>query len=159
LPSPPLIDPTAFDVSRVLFGPDRIREVNPQRDEFEMLSGILRCSPDDDLCVGFRDVRGDEFWARGHLPGRPIFPGVLLIEAAAQLCTFFWGMRTPPPQGHFFGFAGVDEVRFRGVVAPPCRLVFAARLTAARSRYAQWDTQAFVGAERVFEGKVFGVVV
>ena len=159
MPSPPLLDPSTLDTGRVLLGPEKIRAVNPQRFEMEMLSGILRYSGDDPLCVGFKDLRLDDFWTRGHLPGRPLLPGVLMIEAAAQLAGFLSAMRAPPPAGRFWGFGGLDAVRFRGVVVPPCRLFVAASLSALRSTIAVCDAQAFVGAKMVFEGRVLGALV
>ncbi|MCI0586800.1 MAG: beta-hydroxyacyl-ACP dehydratase [Planctomycetes bacterium] len=159
MPATPLIDPARFEDAPVLFGPDRIRQVNPHRFEFELLSGVLHYAEGDDLFVGYHDVRSDAYWMRGHIPGRPILPGVLMIEAAAQLCTFFWGMRRKPVQEKFYAFGGVDEVRFRGAVLPPCRLLLAARVLNMRSQAARWETQAFVGDELVFEGKIFGTAI
>ena len=66
--------------------------------------------------AGYRDVRDDEFWVRGHIPGRPIFPGVLMIETAAQLVGYY-AMSKMPSQG-FLGFGGVEDVKFRGTVVP-----------------------------------------
>ncbi|HKB15627.1 MAG TPA: beta-hydroxyacyl-ACP dehydratase [Planctomycetota bacterium] len=157
--APPLIEPARFEGAPVLFGPERIQEFNPQRFEFALLSGILHYADDDDLCVGFHDVRADAFWTRGHIPGRPIFPGVLIVEAVAQLCTCFWGLRKKPSRENFYGFGWVDEVRFRGTVVPPCRLLLVASVLQMRTAAARWETQAFVGGERVFEGKIFGALV
>jgi len=157
--SPPIVEPARFENAPILFGPDRIRAVNPQRFELELLHGVLHYDEGDDLCVGFSEVRADAFWARGHLPGRPLFPGVLMLEAAAQLCIFFKSMREPAPAGHFYAFGGVDDVRFRGAVVPPCRLLLAIRTLQNRPAIGRWDAQAFVGGEIVFEGKILGVLV
>jgi 3-hydroxyacyl-[acyl-carrier-protein] dehydratase len=156
---PSLIDPAPFASAPVVFGPEKIREINPQRFEFLMLSGILEYSPEENRCVGFKDVGEDEFWVRGHLPGRPLFPGVLIIEAAAQLCTFFWTMRVPCSPGTFYGFGGVDRVRFRGEVVPPCRLLLATELESGRGKVWIWNTQGFVEDRRVFEGRIIGVEI
>ena len=52
----------------------------------EQLDGHRPPRPEQHLVVGYKDVRADEFWVRGHMPGNPLLPGVLMCEAAAQLC-------------------------------------------------------------------------
>ena len=68
-----------------------------------------------DRIVGFKDIRDDEFWVAGHIPGRPLFPGVLMIETAAQLASFytkkFVGWKG------FVGFGAVENCRFRAQVS------------------------------------------
>src|SRR4051812_26554446 len=109
MPSAPLLDLDTLDLDHVEYGIDEIRKCNPQRFEMEQLSGIIRLLPAERAVVAFRDVRADEFWVRGHIPGRPLFPGVLMLEAAAQMSSFVIHHVLHDPR--FLGFGGVEDVR------------------------------------------------
>jgi len=80
--SKPLFDLAWIDTSTVIADKGAIYKVNPHRFEFQQLDGIYMCDVQSNRIVGYRDVRANEFWVRGHIPGRPIFPGVLMIETA-----------------------------------------------------------------------------
>jgi 3-hydroxyacyl-[acyl-carrier-protein] dehydratase len=153
-----------FDVSddqlnfdRPLANLDQIRLLNQQRFEMEQLTGILYSNPADHSVIGFKDVRDDEFWVRGHMPGFPLLPGVLMCEAAAQLAS--WHAVTHRVLGgDFIGFGGMDTVRFRGPVFPGDRLVIWAKLSRLRKgRRAEFEFQGFVGDRMVFDGCLVGV--
>ena len=75
----------AIDPDHVAYDLDAIRETIPQRFEMEQLTAIHHFDRENQVVVGSRQIGENEWWARGHIPGRPIFPGVLTIEAAAQL--------------------------------------------------------------------------
>ncbi|MFQ5844917.1 MAG: 3-hydroxyacyl-ACP dehydratase FabZ family protein, partial [Planctomycetota bacterium] len=122
MPPPRLLDLAPLDLGRVLYGPDEIARRNPHRHEMALLTHILRYEPEEGYIVGDSLVPEDAFWVRGHVPGRPLLPGVLMIETAAQLCSFYWRETFPDLSG-FFGFGGIDAARFRGTVAPGDRLV------------------------------------
>ncbi len=151
-----LVDLSGIDVTKVAYPIEEIRRYNPQRFEMEQLSYIAAT----DLCEGFtlavRNVGADEFWCRGHIPGRPIFPGVLMCEAAAQVCSFHYHKAAPEDE-RFFGFGGLDAVKFRGEVKPGDTLVIIAKMTELRSRRAVFDTQALVADRIVFEGRITGM--
>ena len=156
MPPPLHLDPSGLDFSRVLAGPDDIRRVNPQRFEMEQLSAIVHIDREQHLVVGYKDVRADEFWVRGHMPGYPLLPGVLMCEAAAQLVSFYIihiGFRT----GDFIGFGGMEEVRFRGLVRPGDRLVLMGKGLRVHRRQARFHCQGFVGPTMVFHGEIIGV--
>ena len=89
MPPEAIFDVTTVDLSRVLANREAIRAVNPQRFELEQLDAIVLIEPPQNLIVGYKDVRPDEFWVRGHFPNGPLLPGVLMCEAAAQLCSYF----------------------------------------------------------------------
>ena len=65
-------------------------------------------------------MRDDEFWVPGHIPGRPLLPGVLMIEAGAQLASFYTA-KFVGWKG-FIGFGGADDIRFRQPVTPGSRM-------------------------------------
>jgi 3-hydroxyacyl-[acyl-carrier-protein] dehydratase len=152
-----MTDLGAIDLTRSIRTREEIRARLPQRHEMEQLDAVHHLDAERGLAVGSRDVGEDEWWVRGHIPGRPIFPGVLMIESAAQLAT--WLSRELKEDDRFMGFGGLDKVRFRGAVEPGSRLVLIARLKAARTRMSVFDCQGVVDGRLVFEGTVTGVFV
>jgi 3-hydroxyacyl-[acyl-carrier-protein] dehydratase len=153
----PIVDPGAIDCERVLAGRDAIREWVPQRHEFEMLDGILHFDAKEMVGVAFKEISPSDFWVRGHIPGQPLFPGVLMIESAGQLCCYVFCVAHA--ERRFFAFGGVDAVRFRGTVEPGDRLLLMARAKKMRSNLAIFDTQGFVEGKLVFEAVITGMVL
>lgn len=147
----------AFDFARPLFGIEQIRAINPHRHEFEMLSGIVHLDPPRHAIVGFKDMRADDFWARGHMPGFPLFPGVLMVEAGAQLCGFYYSQQKIGPPGILLGLAGIEEGRFVRQVRPGERLVIVGNAVKMHRRLAKFAAVGYVGAEKAFEVVVAGV--
>ncbi|MEQ9454114.1 MAG: 3-hydroxyacyl-ACP dehydratase FabZ family protein [Phycisphaeraceae bacterium] len=146
----PDLDPPvpALDVAQ-------IEAINPHRGIMRLLDKVVYKTPELDRMVAIKDIGDDEFWVPGHIPGRPIFPGVLMIEAAAQVSSLLYLMRTPDVK--FMGFVGVDDLRFRGQVVPGDRLVILALEVEFRRRRSICDVQGVVGDKVVFEGRVTGM--
>lgn len=157
MPPPVILDPAALNFSQLVADTHEIQRLNRQRHEFAMLDGVVHFDEETRLFAGYHDVRPDAWWVRGHIPGRPLFPGVLMIEVAAQLASFV----THKAMKHdaFIGFAGVDGVKFRGAVEPPCRFVVVGRATELRPRRTVCVTQGFVGSTMVFEASITGMIV
>jgi 3-hydroxyacyl-[acyl-carrier-protein] dehydratase len=131
-----------------------------QAGRFRLLDGIVRFDPaSDDPIVGFKDVHADEWWASDHIPGRPIFPGALQIEAAAQLCTYDFMHRRPDIEGRFVGFGGLNDTRFRGIVEPGMRMVLAGKVERVRHTMFTYLAQGFVADKLVFETEIMGLVL
>jgi len=155
---PPLLhlDPGSVDCSRVVADQQAIRRVNPQRFEMEQLTAIVLMDEQHHIIVGYKDVRADEFWVRGHMPDYPLMPGVVLCEAAAQLCSYYTFKRGLL-QGDFIGFGGMENVRFRSVVRPGDRLVLIGKAIKLHHRQTVFNVQGFVGSTMVFHADIIGV--
>ncbi|MEO6711467.1 MAG: hypothetical protein ABI054_14035 [Planctomycetota bacterium] len=156
---PSLVDVDALDLTRVLHGKDLIRRYCKQRGRLEMLDGIVHEDAATGLIIGYHDIRADAWWASDHIPGRPIFPGVLQAEGAAQLCSFDFLRRHPENEGKFIGFAGLNETRFRGLVEPGVRLYWVGKEHRVRSTVFTYKAEGFVGKTLVFETEVMGTVL
>ena len=157
MPAEPIVPRDRWNLDRVLFGPEEIRAVNRQRFEMEHLDCISHLDAEAQEIVGWKQVREDEFWVRGHIPGRPILPGVIQLESLAQLTSFYIG-KTVPDIG-FIGFGGVDAVKFRQTVVPGQRVVLLGKGVTIRSRIAVFDTQGWVDDKLVIEARITGVKV
>lgn len=156
MPPQLLADLAQYDLETLEYGPEQIREHNPHRHEMELLDGVIAFRPDDGIIVGLHRCREDAFWARGHIPGRPLFPGVLMIEAAAQMCSFYWRVAFPDID-KFFGFGGIENTRFRGMVTPGQNLVMVGKSIQIKPRRAVFDVQGFVGGSMAFETRIIGM--
>src|SRR5437660_1113368 len=148
-PPTPHLDPAALDLTRVLADRAAIRAANPQRFEMEQLDAVVLFDAERKLLVGYKDVRADEFWVRGHMPGLPLLPGVLMCEAAAQLCSYYAVTQKVIAPGSIMGFGGLDDVRFRAAVTPGDRLVLVAKGVRLHRRRSTFDVQGFVGGDMV----------
>jgi 3-hydroxyacyl-[acyl-carrier-protein] dehydratase len=159
MPAPPIYDYTKFDFDKPIFTIDDIRRINPQRNEMEQLSAVVYVDREKNGIIGYKDVTTHEFWTQGHMPGYPIMPGVILCECAAQVASFY-ARKFNILAGDFLGFGGMDDVRFRSPVVPPCRLILVAQLTAQRpGRRAEFAFQGFVKDRMVFNGTMIGVPI
>ncbi|KAF0242457.1 MAG: 3R-hydroxymyristoyl ACP [Planctomycetota bacterium] len=152
-----LVDLSRVDFSKVVIGIEQIRAVNAHRYEFEMLDGIYYLNAEDRSAVGFKKTSMNDFWVRGHIPGRPLMPGVLIAEAAGQLCSYVYRTVINKRPGIFLGFAGLENVKFRGMVQPGETVILIAKAREERHRRIVCDTQALAGDKLVFEGEVVGM--
>ncbi len=155
---PAILDISTVDLTRVLADKAKLRTVLPQRFEMEQIDAIVVCNREEGIVIGYKDVSGDEFWAKGHMPGMPIFPGVLICESAAQICSFH-ALTETVIGGDFVAFGGMENVRFRAMVRPGDRLVMVAKAGKINRRQMNYAVQGFVGQTLVFHGDIIGMAV
>lgn len=156
MPPPFILDPQLFPET-IVEDIEGLRKHNPQRFEMEQLTAITLVDTERQLVVGYKDVKADEFWVRGHMPGEPLLPGVLMCEAGAQLCAWFCSYVGLVGEGHFIAFGGMDDVRFRGMVRPGQRLWFVGKTEKLRPRRMVFQVQGFVEGSMVFHSQILGI--
>ena len=154
-----LFDLANIDLTQVSITPDGVADMTPQTGHMRQLDYVIWMSEDSTSGLGVKTVHDDEFWVDGHIPGRPLMPGVLMIEAAAQLCSLLHKCAHPIKEPHFLGFTRCDEVAFRGQVIPGDTLYLLARELSFRPRRFVSAAQAFVGNRLVFEATITGMVL
>jgi 3-hydroxyacyl-[acyl-carrier-protein] dehydratase len=154
---PLLLEFSEYDLNNVVSDIEVIRRYNPQRFEMEQLTAIVFEDPARQICVGYKDLKHDEFWTRGHMPGMPLMPGVIMCEAAAQLSSYYT-VKNKLMEG-MIGFGGMEEIRFRGVVRPGDRLVIVCHLLKARRSIVTCEFQCFVDQNLVCEGQIMGIAL
>lgn len=161
MPPPLLIDTSAIDLDRVEFDRQRIYEILPHRHEFQLLDGVCYLNGPRQELIAYCDVRVDAWWVRAHIPGRPLMPGVLMLEAAAQTASVgvaVLDIRDFNSRG-FLGFGGVDGCKFRDAVVPPARLYILCKGVENRARRIVSVTQGLVNGRIVFEATITGIAM
>ena len=155
----PWVEHGSLDFSKLLTDQEGIKEVLPHRNAMLLLDGILRFDVKEKggFIVGFKEARSDEFWADGHFPGNPVLPGVVMIEASAQLALYAWKSVVDSVRDRLVVFAGIDNVRFRGMVRPGEKVVLMARSDEFGRRGARMEIQGMVDGKVVFEGDIFAI--
>ncbi len=156
MPPPFHLNPAELNLDTVIADKETIRKVNPQRFEMEQLDAICLLDSEKQIIIGYKDVHADEFWTRGHFPGEPLMPGVLMCEAAAQLASYYI-ISQNIITGAVVGFGGLEEVRFRGPVKPGDRLVLVGKAKRLRRLQTVFDVQGIVKENMVFHGNIMGV--
>jgi len=162
MPPPLLFDLSQIDLAaEPLFDKEAVCKVNPQRFEMQQLDGILWCDKEKSQILGYKEVTDKEFWVRGHIPGRPLMPGVIMIEAAAQLSSFF--LKEVFKEPGFIGFAGIGEAKFRSVIEPGNRLYLLGQIIKykrrGRSTHVETRIQGVVNDAMAFEAVVAGMQI
>jgi 3-hydroxyacyl-[acyl-carrier-protein] dehydratase len=153
----PFVDLSTIDLTQVIADHDAIYSVLPHRYEFAQLDAVIHLDKVNHIGIARREVRADEFWVRGHIPGRPILPGVLMIETAAQLASYMAAVLGDTDK--FIGFARVDDVCFRGAVSPPATLYFLMKMVEHRPRRIVGEAQAILDGKLIFEARITGMPI
>ena len=146
-----------LDLSRVAFDAKALDHDLPQVGHLRMCDAVLWHNEDFTQGVGRKDVRHDEFWVPCHIPGRPLLPGVLMIEATAQMASFL-NTKSGRVKG-FLGFTRCDDVSFRGQVVPGDTLYLLAKMLDCNRRRFISHCQGVVNGKLVFDGKITGMTL
>jgi len=153
----PLIDLSTIDLTNIVISADKVGEMNLQAGDMRQLDHIAHVSDDKLTAVGVKKVGKNEFWVAGHIPGRPIYPGVLMIEAAAQISSILYHINAEV--NHFMGFTRCDNCSFRGQVLPGDTLALVSIIRKFQRRRFVCDAQGYVDGKFIFEVQITGMMI
>jgi len=132
------------------FGRDAIESILPHRDPFLLLDEVLELEAGRRV-VARREVRAEDPWFAGHFPGRPVMPGVLIVEAMAQAGAVAV-LIEEQNRGKIAFFAGIDDCRFKRVVSPGEALTLTCEIDTVRGPIGRGKATAHVGGELAARG-------
>jgi 3-hydroxyacyl-[acyl-carrier-protein] dehydratase len=132
------------------FGREGIEKIIPHRDPFLFLNEVLELEPGARVVARIRG-RDDEWFFPGHFPGRPIMPGVIIVEALAQAGAVAV-LSEEENRGKLALFAGIDGVRFKRIVSPGDELLLTCEVESVRGSIGRGKARATVDGELAVRG-------
>lgn len=131
-----------------------IMKLLPHRYPFIMVDRILTIDPGKEI-TGLKNVTINEPFFQGHFPGRPVMPGVLILEGMAQVGGVLAFYASPEAIGQkLLFFAGIDKARFRKPVVPGDQLILKLELVWQKRTIMKMDGKAFVDGNLVAEAEL-----
>jgi 3-hydroxyacyl-[acyl-carrier-protein] dehydratase len=134
----------------ITLGRHEIEAILPHREPFLLIDEVLELEPGERV-VARKRVRDDEWYLRGHFPGRPVMPGVLIVEAMAQTGAVAV-LAEEENRGRIALFAGIDDTRFKRIVEPGDELELECTLEQVRGPIGKGKARATVGGELAARG-------
>jgi len=148
-----------FDLTQdPLYTIQDIEKMLPHRYPFLLVDKIL--SLHEDSIVGVKNITANEPMFTGHFPGNPIFPGVLQIEAMAQVGGIFALSKVEEPHLYTTYFMKIDKVRFKSKIVPGDTVVFELKLMSPiRRGLVEMSGTAYVNGKAVMEAEMLAQIV
>ena len=143
-------------MAQTTLGREQIEAILPHRDPFLLIDEVVELEPGERV-VARKHVRGDEWWFAGHFPGRPVMPGVLIVEAMAQTGAVAV-LSQEENRGRIAFFGGIDNVRFKRIVEPGDELELECRLEAVRGPIGKGKATAKVDGKLAARGTLIFAV-
>jgi len=146
------------DTNKTEFNTEEILEILPQRYPFVMIDRIINFTPSE-KCTAIKNVSVNEPYFQGHFPGRPIMPGVMILESMAQAGSFLvlYDLEDPLAKGMFF--SGVEKSKFRKPIVPGDQIVLKMKLLKFRLGTVKIQGEAYVDNKLVAEAILLASLV
>ena len=140
-----------------MLGKEEIEKIIPQRDPFLMIDEVEEFVPGES-CIGYKNVREDEWYFKGHFPGNPIMPGVLMVEALAQAgAVAILSMEENKGKNALFG--GIEKMKFKKMVVPGDRLKLEVKIIKRKGPIGVGEAIASVDGNVAAKGELTFAVV
>lgn len=131
---------------------EQIEAIIPQRDPFLMIDEVEEYNPGE-YCIGYKNVTGDEYFFKGHFPGNPIMPGVLITESLAQAGAVAI-LSLEENKGKNALFAGIDKMKFKKMVVPGDKLKLEVRIIKRKGPIGVGEAIATVDGKLAAKGEL-----
>ncbi len=152
-----IFDASGIDLSSRLMDKDAIERWIPHRGHMSLLDGVVWLAEDKSRIVGIKHNRVDEFWVPGHFPDVPIFPGVLMVEAAAQLMSTQYNMKVGNNRTGIF--TRIENCAFRQSVSVGDDLYILVQERKFGARRFQGEVQGWVNGKVAFDARLSGIIM
>ncbi len=136
---------------------EEIKNIIPQREPFLMIDEVEEYIPGES-CTAYKYVNEDEYYFKGHFPGSPIMPGVLMVEALAQTgAVAILSMEENKGKNALFG--GIDKLKFKKMVTPGDKLKLEVKIIKKKGPIGIGEAIATVGGKVAVKGELTFVIV
>jgi 3-hydroxyacyl-[acyl-carrier-protein] dehydratase len=152
-----LFDLGAIDLAQRLHDRAHIATLNAHRGDMALLDHIIWISPDFRQSVALKVAKPNEFWVPGHFPGKPMYPGVLMVESAAQLAAYLYNIRQEKKL--LAAFTRIDNCSFRNSVVPGDELFLLCQEVKWSRRGFVCDVQGMTNGKLTFEARISGLAI
>jgi len=128
---------------------EEIKKILPHRFPFLLVDRVTEINETESI-KGYKNISANEIFFQGHFPNHPVFPGVLILEAMAQLGAILILKRFPENKRMAY-YAGIDNAKFKRLVVPGDKLELTAKILRDRGRFVVMESKAYVDGELAAE--------